>query len=65
MTCVATAWDGMEQQRDEWSSKGMESKAQTSNGMARKSLEKQWLWMQGVALISSGKAWSRSESQWQ
>lgn len=23
MTCVATAWDGMEQQRDEWSSKGM------------------------------------------
>ena len=22
MTCVATTWNGMEQQRDEWSSKG-------------------------------------------
>lgn len=32
------------------------SKAQTSNGMARKRLEKQWLCMQGVALISGGEA---------
>ena len=43
--------------------KAWRSKDQTSNGMARKSLEKKWLWMQGVALISNGKAWSRSESQ--
>lgn len=32
MTCVATAWDGMEQQRDEWSSKGM----------ANQSSDEQW-----------------------
>nr|DAQ70341.1 MAG TPA: hypothetical protein [Caudoviricetes sp.] len=39
------------------------SKAQTSNGIARKSWEKQWLWMQGVALISKGKAKHRREQR--
>nr|DAR35857.1 MAG TPA: hypothetical protein [Caudoviricetes sp.] len=38
------------------SAKAWRSKAQTSNGMARKSLEKQWLWMKGVVLISKGNA---------
>nr|DAZ64168.1 MAG TPA: hypothetical protein [Caudoviricetes sp.]DAZ84380.1 MAG TPA: hypothetical protein [Caudoviricetes sp.] len=43
------------------SAKAWRSKAQTSNEIARKSLEKQWLWMQGVALISNGKAKHRRE----
>lgn len=53
--CKGVAEKSIEMQ---WHGEARLRRAMALNGRA-----KQWLWMQGVALISNGKAWSRSESQ--